>query len=72
MVKSAPRIPGRSPAPGRAGPGDRYAAAGGPRGDPPLTVRLAREPGSSVVDVRVEGAMDPVLAARVETLLDVL
>ncbi|MCU7729381.1 hypothetical protein ODJ79_37175 [Actinoplanes sp. KI2] len=41
-------------------------------GAPPLNVRLARSPGSAVVSVRVEGTMDPVLAARVETVLDML
>jgi hypothetical protein len=41
-------------------------------GMPPLMVHLAQSQGSAVVSVRVEGAMDPVLAARVETLLDVL
>lgn len=41
-------------------------------GTPPLLVRLAQSPGSTVVSVQVEGALDPVLAARVETLLDLL
>lgn len=41
-------------------------------GSPPLIVRLAQSRGSAVVSVRVEGVMDPVLAARVETVLDML
>jgi hypothetical protein len=41
-------------------------------GTPPLMVHLAQSQGSVVVSVRVEGSMGPVLAARVETLLDVL
>ncbi|MFI5490861.1 hypothetical protein [Micromonospora echinaurantiaca] len=41
-------------------------------GAPTLVVRLAQSPGSAVVSVRVEGAMDLVLATRVETLLDLL
>jgi hypothetical protein len=41
-------------------------------GTPPLVVRLAQSPGSAVVGVRVAGVTDLVLAARVETLLDVL
>jgi hypothetical protein len=41
-------------------------------GTPPLSIRLARSPGSAVVSVRVDGPADPVLAARVETLLDLL
>ncbi|WP_091659422.1 hypothetical protein [Micromonospora auratinigra] len=41
-------------------------------GTPTLVVRLAQAPGSAVVSVRVEGAMDLVLATRVETLLDLL
>jgi hypothetical protein len=41
-------------------------------GVPPLTVRLAQSPGSTVVSVRVEGEMDLVLAARVDTVLDTL
>jgi hypothetical protein len=39
---------------------------------PALMVHLARSPGSAVVSVRVEGIMDTVLAARIETLMDVL
>jgi hypothetical protein len=39
-------------------------------GSPALTVHLARSPGSAVVVVRVEGDMDAVLAARIETLME--
>ncbi|BCB89678.1 hypothetical protein Psuf_069910 [Phytohabitans suffuscus] len=42
------------------------------RGTPPLTASLARAVGGSVVSIRVEGDIDPVLAARIETLLDLL
>jgi hypothetical protein len=41
-------------------------------GNPPLTVCLARSPGSAVVSVRLVGTIDAVLAARIETLLDLL
>ncbi|MEU8609578.1 hypothetical protein AB0C29_16405 [Actinoplanes sp. NPDC048791] len=41
-------------------------------GTPALAIRLAKPPGSAVVSVRVEGAMEVVLAARIETLLDLL
>ncbi|MBM2623133.1 hypothetical protein JIG36_47305 [Actinoplanes sp. LDG1-06] len=41
-------------------------------GTPPVTVRLARSPGSAVVSVRVDGELDPVLAARVETVIEML
>ena len=41
-------------------------------GSPVLTVWLARSPGTAIVMVRIEGLMDDVLAARVETLIDVL
>jgi hypothetical protein len=41
-------------------------------GFPALTVHLARSPGSAVVSVRVEGKIGAVLAARIETLLDLL
>ncbi|MGW0506090.1 hypothetical protein [Micromonospora sp. NPDC003241] len=41
-------------------------------GTPPLVTRLAHPPGSAVVSVRVEGAMDLVLATRIQTLLDLL
>lgn len=41
-------------------------------GVPPLNVLLARAVGGSVVSVRVQGEIDPVLAARFETLLDLL
>ncbi|MFC5002970.1 hypothetical protein ACFPIJ_34710 [Dactylosporangium cerinum] len=42
------------------------------QGVPPLMVHLARSPGDLVVIVRVEGDMDAVLAARIDTLLDML
>ncbi|MGI5146810.1 hypothetical protein ACQEVC_10560 [Plantactinospora sp. CA-294935] len=41
-------------------------------GMPALVVRLAQSQGSAVISVRVGGGMDLVLAARVETLLEVL
>ena len=41
-------------------------------GTPPLTVSLARAIGGSAVSIRVQGEIDPVLAARFETLLDLL
>ncbi|WP_406045702.1 hypothetical protein OG799_15210 [Micromonospora sp. NBC_00898] len=41
-------------------------------GTPSLTVSLAQAAGGSVVSVRVDGDIDPILAARVETLLDLL
>jgi hypothetical protein len=41
-------------------------------GEPELTVHLAQSPGSANVSVRVEGDVDVVLAARIETLLDLL
>jgi hypothetical protein len=41
-------------------------------GTPPLTVRLAQSPRSRTVSVRVEGDMDPKLAARIETVLEPL
>lgn len=41
-------------------------------GTPPLLILLAQPPGRAVVSVRVEGTMDRVLAARIETLLDLL
>ncbi|GAA0391367.1 hypothetical protein GCM10009530_48320 [Microbispora corallina] len=41
-------------------------------GTPALVIRLAQSPGSGVVSVRAEGAMDLVLATRIETLLDLL
>lgn len=41
-------------------------------GEPELTVHLAQARGSSNVSVRVEGDVDVVLAARIETLLDIL
>ncbi|MEV0561004.1 hypothetical protein [Dactylosporangium sp. NPDC050588] len=39
-------------------------------GSPPLLVRLAQPPGSPTVAVRVEGAMDLVLGARLTSLLE--
>lgn len=39
-------------------------------GTPTLVVRLAHSQQSTVVSVRVEGVMDVVLAARIQTLLD--
>lgn len=41
-------------------------------GAPPLQVSLARAVGGSVVSVRMHGDIDPVLAARFETLFDLL
>ncbi|GAB3086050.1 hypothetical protein [Micromonospora schwarzwaldensis] len=41
-------------------------------GRPTLVIRLAQSPGSAVASVRVEGAMDLLLATRIETLLDLL
>ncbi|WP_127507032.1 hypothetical protein [Actinoplanes solisilvae] len=41
-------------------------------GVPPLTVSLARTVGGSVVSVRVQGQIEGALAARLETLLDLL
>lgn len=41
-------------------------------GEPELTVHLAQSPGSANVSVRVEGDVDAVLDARIETLLDIL
>lgn len=41
-------------------------------GRPALMVHLAQSPGSAVVSVRVDGNIDPVLAARIETLMDML
>jgi hypothetical protein len=41
-------------------------------GTPPLVVHLAQAVGGSVVSVRVEGDIDPILAARFETLFDLL
>ncbi len=42
------------------------------QGSPALMVHLAQSPGSAVVSVHLEGNMDAVLAARIETLLDLL
>ncbi|GIF26639.1 hypothetical protein BJ973_001085 [Actinoplanes tereljensis] len=41
-------------------------------GKPELIVGLARSPGSAVVSVRVDGALNTALATRIETLLDLL
>jgi hypothetical protein len=41
-------------------------------GIPPLTVHLARSPGSTVVSVRVQGTMKQILAARTAALLNPL
>lgn len=41
-------------------------------GTPPVTVSLAQAVGGTVVSIRVEGDIDPVLAARIETLFDLL
>jgi hypothetical protein len=41
-------------------------------GTPVLVIRLARSPGSMAVSVRVDGAMDLVLATRIETLIDLM
>jgi hypothetical protein len=41
-------------------------------GSPALRVRMAADPGSETVTVGVQGEMDDVLAARVETTLDLL
>jgi hypothetical protein len=41
-------------------------------GTPPLTVHLARTDGGGVVSIHIEGDIDQILAARIETLLDLL
>lgn len=41
-------------------------------GRPPVVVSLARAVGGTVVSIRVYGTIDPVLAARIETLIDLL
>jgi hypothetical protein len=41
-------------------------------GTPPLVVHLAQAVGGTVVSVRVEGDINPILAARLETLFDLL
>jgi len=41
-------------------------------GTPSLMVSLAQAIGGSVVGVHVDGDIDPVLAARVDTLMDLL
>lgn len=40
-------------------------------GSPPVTLSVARDWGSAKFSVRITGAFDVVLAARLETLLDV-
>ncbi|WP_436533026.1 hypothetical protein [Actinoplanes sp. HUAS TT8] len=42
------------------------------QGTPPVVVLLARGVGSSVVSVRVQGELDPVLEARIDTMLSLL
>ncbi|MER7279314.1 hypothetical protein ABT369_33230 [Dactylosporangium sp. NPDC000244] len=42
------------------------------QGVPPLMVHLARSVGGSVVSFRVDGDIDPILTARIETLFDLL
>ncbi|MCY1143423.1 hypothetical protein OWR29_35955 [Actinoplanes sp. Pm04-4] len=41
-------------------------------GTPPILVSLARAVGGSVITVHVEGEIDPILSARIETMLDLL
>ena len=41
-------------------------------GEPPLVVWIAQNVGDGVVSVRVVGAVDAVLAARIETAIDLL
>jgi hypothetical protein len=41
-------------------------------GKPQLLIAFANNVGSDVVDVRVSGEFDDVLAARIDTLIDVL
>lgn len=42
------------------------------QGTPPVVVSLARAAGGTVVSVRVEGGIDAVLEARIETMLSLL
>ncbi|MDR7326715.1 MULTISPECIES: hypothetical protein [Catenuloplanes] len=42
------------------------------QGVPPVLVSLARAVGGSVVSVRIDGAIDSVLEARINTMLDLL
>lgn len=42
------------------------------QGAPPLTAHLARAVGGSAVSIRMEGDIDPILRARIETLFDLL
>ncbi|MBW6434529.1 LOG family protein [Actinoplanes hulinensis] len=41
-------------------------------GTPPLEVELSQDPDGRIVDIRVHGAIDPVLAARIETMFALL
>ena len=41
-------------------------------GTPPVMVSLAQASGGSVVSVRVEGELDSILQARIDTMLDLL
>ena len=41
-------------------------------GTPPVVVSLAQAVGGSVVSVRIDGAIDTVLEARINTMLDLL
>lgn len=52
-------------------PADGYVSYPLP-GTPSLTVSLAKAAGGSEVSVRVEGDIDPILRARLETLFDLL
>jgi hypothetical protein len=42
------------------------------QGAPPVVVALAQAVGGSVVSVRIDGAIDTVLEARINTMLDLL
>ncbi|WP_432986992.1 hypothetical protein [Dactylosporangium sp. CA-233914] len=42
------------------------------QGTPPVMVSLAQAVGGSVVSVRVHGELDSILAARIDTMLDLL
>lgn len=41
-------------------------------GTPSLTVLIARNPGADPIDVKVQGDIDDILAAKIDTLLSVL
>lgn len=41
-------------------------------GSPPLTAFLAEDHGAAVVNIRIRGELDPVLAARIDTTLSIL